>query len=202
MNLDLVNGTEQILGTVSNAAWSAGLQTDRAAFSLDQPMPQRRGGTTLIAWRAPTATAAKVPAGTGYGTATVSAAGTVTLSGVLSDNTTLFCRRPSGVSISNQWPLYIPLYGKLGSLSGWIDFTNGPSVLAGDAGWFRVGAYGKLYPAGFTNYPVISGSTFTNGTTRIPVLSQTNNLTAVVSGGGLGTNALANTVTLYNTGGS
>jgi len=196
MNLDLTtNDTEQILGTVSNAAWSAGLQADRATFSTTNPCPHA-GKYTLVLESG--SDGSQSPGGDGYGTATISAAGLVSLSGVLSDNTTVL-PSASGVSKSGQWPLYIPLYGKLGSLSGWIDFANGPSVLAGDAGWFRVGAYGKLYPAGFTNYPAIAGSAFTAGTARIPVLSQTNNLIVTLSGGGLGTN-LTNAVTLHNTG--
>ncbi len=195
MNLDLTGGTEQILGSISNAAWSAGLQADRATFSTTNPCPNA-GKYTLVLESG--SDGSQSPGGDGYGTATISAAGAVTLRGVLSDNTTML-PAASGVSISNQWPLYIPLYGKLGSLSGWIDFSNGPSILAGEAGWFRVGAYGKLYPSGFTNYPVITGSTFAPGTTRIPVLSETNNLNIILSGGGMGTN-LTNTVTLYNTG--
>jgi hypothetical protein len=196
MNLDLSGGTEQILGTVSNAGWSAGLQADRATFSATNPCPNAGKYTLALE----SGGGSQSPGGYGYGTATISAAGSVvSLSGVLSDNTTVLLPSASGVSKTGQWPLYIPLYGKLGSLSGWIDFTNGPSVLAGEAGWFRVGASGKLYPAGFTNYPAITGSTFAPGTTRVPVLSETNNLNIILSGGGLGTN-LTNTVTLYNTG--
>ena len=190
MNLDLTSNTEQILGTVSNAAWSAALQADRATFSASNPCPNR-GKYTLVL-----ESAGNGPGGDSIGTASISAAGLASLSGVLSDNTNAVTSA-SGVSKYGQWPFYMALYGKLGSLSGWIDFTNGASRPAGEANWFRAGA-SKLYPAGFTNEMTVTGSAFTPGTARIPMLSQTN-LSVILSGGGLGTN-LTNAVTLYNTG--
>jgi hypothetical protein len=137
------------------------------------------------------------PGGDGYGTVNISAAGMVTWSGFLADNTRVV---PAAVSVSKfgQWPLYIPLYGKLGSLSGWITFT-GANTFVGEANWFRVGASGKLYPAGFTNALSIAGSSFTPGTAKIPVLAPTNNMFLTLSGGGL-SSALTNTLRLYDTG--
>jgi hypothetical protein len=102
------------------------------------------------------------------------------------------------VSKFGQWPLYISLYGKLGSLSGWITFT-GSNTFVGEANWFRVGAYGKLYPAGFTNSLSISGSSFAPGNARSPVLMPTNNIFLTLSGGGL-SSTLTNALSLNDSG--
>jgi hypothetical protein len=136
------------------------------------------------------------PGGDGYGTVSISTAGLVSWSGLLADNTSV---APALVSVSKfgQWPLYLPLYGKLGSLSGWIQFTN-DSTFAGEVHWFRVGADGNLYKNGFTNSLSITGSSFTPGSSKIPVLQPTN-LFLTLGGGGLGAN-LTNTLTLSDTG--
>ena len=135
--------------------------------------------------------------GDGYGTVTISALGMVSLTGVLGENTSV---APAAASVSQygQWPLYLPLYGGRGSLSGWINFATNGMGFAGEAAWFRPGAYGKLYAAGFTNQLSIIGSAFTRGTAEIPVLSLTN-LVVTLSGGGL-TPPLTNAVTLSDTG--
>ena len=197
MNLDLTNGTEQILGTVSNASWSNKLASaDRATFSAAKNPFPARGKYTMTFEN--TSDGSESPGGDGYGTVSISTAGMVTWSGVLADNTSV---APAAVSISKygQWPLYIPLYGKLGSLSGWINLTlTNASTFAGAADWFRIGAFGKLYPAGFTNALSVAGSTFTNGTVKIPVL-ETTNLGLTLSGGGLDA-ILTNALTLFDTG--
>ncbi|MGA2748288.1 MAG: S8 family serine peptidase [Verrucomicrobiota bacterium] len=196
LNLDVsTNDTQQILGTVFTTNWSASLQADLATFTLSHPSPDAGKYTMLFEGTNDGSTG---PGGDGYATVTVSPAGMVSLTGVLSDNTSV---APSAVSVSKygQWPLYIPLYGKLGSLLGRIDFTNtGASSFAGGVSWFRTNAYGALYKHGFTNSALAVGSTFIPGTAKIPALGLTN-LTVTLSGGGLPA-PLTNDVTLYNTG--
>jgi hypothetical protein len=193
MNLDLTTN-EQILGVVSNAAWSAPLQASRATFGATNVFPAPGKFTMLFV---NDSDGSENPGGDGYGTVTISATGMATWSGFLADNTSV---APPAVGISRfgQWPLYIPLYGKFGSLSGWITF-NGSNTFAGEASWFRVAASGKLYPAGFTNTLSVAGSAFTRGTAKIPVLTPTNNLLLTLSGGGLSP-PLTNALALYNTG--
>jgi hypothetical protein len=197
MNLDVSNGTEQIMSSnsyVSNASWIAPLQADRATFGPANHFPYP-GKFTMSFGN--TNNGSVSPGGDGYGTVSISTAGMATWSGVLADDTSVV---PAAVSISKngQWPLYLPLYGKLGSLSGWLVMTNAGGF-TGEANWFRVGPYGKLYPDGFTNALSIDGYAFTPGTSKIPVL-ETANVVLTLSGGGLGTNLLTNALTLYNTG--
>jgi hypothetical protein len=200
LNMDVANGTEQILGDVSEGTnWSAALEADRATYNATNPFPER-GKFTLIFGG--TNSGAQSPGGDGYGTVNVSAAGMVTLHGVLSDNASA---APGAVSVSKygRWPLYIPLYGKFGSLAGWIDFTNqGPSIIdltnsgacsfaGANVMWFRTNADGKLYAGGFTNALTVVGSTFSPGNKTLLNLP---NLEAILSGGDLA-NAISKSVT-------
>jgi hypothetical protein len=194
LNLDISLGTEQITGTVFNSAWgaAAGLQADHATYGITNPFPNKGRYTILLGGDSDGSAS---PGGDGYGTFRITSSGIVSFTGVLPDNTSV---APSAVSVSKygQWPLYIPLYGKLGAVIGWITFTNGN--FAGDANWFRVGAYGTLYKGGFTNALSILSSLFAPGTSRVPVLDSTN-LTVTLSGGGL-PNVLSNNVVLYASG--
>jgi hypothetical protein len=201
LDMNVTNGTEQILGTVSAGTnWSANLEADRATYSQANPFTNQ-GKYTLIFGGA--GNGAQSPGGDGYGTVNVSAAGMVSLRGVLSDNTSV---APGAVSVSQYgwWPLYIPLYGRFGSLVGWIDFTNnGASIIdltntnvcsfaCSNAMWFRTNTDGKLYPGGFTNSLTIVGSAFSpeNNATLLDLA----NLEVTLSGGYLATNVLSNSV--------
>jgi hypothetical protein len=189
LNLNVSNGMEQILGTISAGTnWSADLEADRATFSLANPSTNQ-GKFTLIFVN--TNSGAQSPGGDGYGTVTVSAAGMVSLSGVLPDNTGV---APGAVSISKygRWPLYYPLYVRFGSLVGWIDFSNtGVSSFAGsNVMWFRTNADGKLSPGGFTNALTVIGSTFVSSNKTLLDLPS---VEVILSGGNL-TNVLSNSV--------
>ncbi len=194
LNLDISNGTEQFTGTVSNSAWAAAaaLQADRATFGSTNPFPNLGRYTLLLAG---TGDGSAGQGGDGYGTFAITSAGLLSFAGVLPDNTGI---APPAVSVSKygQWPLYIALYGKLGALVAWMDFTNGD--FAGEATWMRAGAVGPLYKSGFTNSLSVSSSRFVPGTTKVPVLDLTN-LEATLAGGGL-PNVLSNGVILYNNG--
>jgi len=195
LNLDLTQGTEQILGAVSGGNWTASLQADRATYGAANPFPTASRGPFTLLLQSP-GDGTQSPGGDGYGKAAVSAAGSVSLQGVLSDNTAVASAAVS-VSKYGQWPLYIPLYGKAGSLVGWINFTNNP-VLAGSVAWFRTNASGKLYRGGFTNSLSVMGSTFLPGSARRSVLGLTN-LQVTLSGANL-TEPASNSVILLNSG--
>ena len=193
MNLDLTTN-EQIVGVVSNSAWIAPLQANRAAFSATNIFPAHGKYTMLFGNGSD---GSESPGGSGYSSVTITPEGMVSWNGFLADNTSVTVPAVS-ISKSGQWPLYVPLYGKLGSLSGWINL-GASNTFSGEANWFRVRPFGKLYPAGFTNALSIAGSSFTPGTAKIPVMEPTNNLILTLSGGGLNS-ALTDMLTLYNSG--
>ncbi|MGD0814005.1 MAG: protease pro-enzyme activation domain-containing protein [Verrucomicrobiota bacterium] len=202
LNLDVSNDAQPMLGTVSAGTnWTAALEADRATYSAANPFTNQ-GKYTLIFGS--TNTDAQSPGGDGYATASASAEGMISLRGVLSDNTSV---APAAVSVSQdgRWPLYIPLYGKYGSLAGWITFTNqGPSVIdltnsnsgpcsfAGpNVMWFRTNADGKLYTNGFAEALSVIGSSFLQENNA--GLLDSPGLEVMVSGGGL-TGVLSNSV--------
>jgi hypothetical protein len=191
--LDVSNGTQQILGTVADGNWAAALEANLAIYSATNPSPLRGAGT--ISFDSSGGGVAG-PGGAGYGKVTVTREGMASLAGALSDNTAV-APSAAGVSKFGRWPLYIPLYGTgtLGSLSGWVTFTNLPGLsLEGGAAWFRTNSAGKLYPRGFTNAVSITGSTFTPATAKTSVLGLSN-FQITLSGGNLPV-PLTNNVTL------
>ncbi|HEY3861080.1 MAG TPA: S8 family serine peptidase [Verrucomicrobiae bacterium] len=194
MNLDLTaNNTEEITGTVSSASWAAPLRAGRAVFGPGNVFPNA-GKYTMTFENF--SDGSFNPGGDGYGAVTLSPAGMASWSGALADNT-LVTAPAVGISKAGEWPIYVPLYGKLGSLSGWVTVTNA-GFFSGEAHWFRVGPSGKLYPSGFTNALAIAGSAFKPGSAKVPALNSTN-LVLTLSGGGLGAN-LSCGLTLLNSG--
>jgi hypothetical protein len=190
--LDVVNSSQQITGALSDGSFNAPLKANLATFSARNPCPWQGAYSVIFS----NAGSGPGPIGTGFGRAIVNASGMVTLTGTLADNTPI---APAAVSLSKdgQWPLYIPLYGTAGAMTGWLTFGSGTAP-EGDAAWFKTHAFGTLYPAGFTNVISVTGSRFLVGTALKPVLPPTNfNLT--ISGGGF-TNPVSETVSLRSMG--
>lgn len=87
--------------------------------------------------------------GEGYGTANISANGTVQWSGVLPDGVKL--SEKSALSGTGAWPVYASLYNGAGVFIGWMQCTNQTgSDISGTAVWVMPPGHG-LYPPGLTN---------------------------------------------------
>lgn len=186
LDLNVTNGSNQITGSVSDGiSWTAYLEADRALYGHANPSPIQGKFTMLFG---------DTNNGAGYATVNVNPAGLVSLSGVLSDNTSIALGAVS-VSTTGRWPLYIPLYGRVGSLMSWIYFTNegvsivdlatsnGCSFVGSNALWVRINSDGKYYPGGFTNAPIILGSAFSPGNDA--ALIDMTNLEVIIAGGAL-----------------
>ena len=165
---------------------------DRAVFGGANPFPNPGRYTLLFAGDD---NEIDGQGGDGFGTFTINSTGLVTFNGLLSDNTSI---APGAVTVSKfgRWPFYAALYGKLGSILGWVNMTNG--TIQGSARWFRATGSETTSGNAFTNSLSIIGSPFSPGTPRIPVLLSTN-LTVTLTGGDLH-GPLTNNVTLYNGG--
>jgi hypothetical protein len=156
LNLDLPGGST-ISGGLTNAAWTAQLQSDRAVFSMNNPSPQAGKYTVVI----PGSDSATLPGGNGFGTVVVTSAGGVTLSGTLGDGTKV--TPTANESAQGQAPLYVSLYGGNGMLMGWLTFTNEPNRdIDGVLSWLKPAqAISVVYKAGFTNFDqLIVGSAY------------------------------------------
>jgi hypothetical protein len=135
-----LTGLQTLTGTVSdtNSTFNAQLTALRAGFTASQTAANYAGHYT---WAMPGA-AGNAPAGYSYGTATIVAAGGVSLTLFLSDGT---AAAASGtLSTNGQMPLYLSLYGGKGSLLSWLSFTNSSNSLSTNvAYWFK----GLVVPA-------------------------------------------------------
>lgn len=90
------------------------------------------------------------PPGHGAATLRVGVAGTMQLSGVLADGTPMSCA--IALTVGPRWPLFIPLYGGRGAISGDVQFdlTDPNSDLRGGLAWYKPAVPGaKIYPNGW-----------------------------------------------------
>ena len=112
------------------------------------------------------------PLGMTCGAVSVSAAGTANFAGSLADGTPFTQSAP--VAANGQWPFYSGLYAGRGWMSGWVgfDFNNLTNDLQGSMRWRKIAPQvGKPYPSGFTFFPALFGSRYTNATATSRVLT-------------------------------
>jgi hypothetical protein len=186
LQLDLVAGN-QISGHITDGHWWADLMADRQDFGRANPAKAFAGTYTMLL-----PPAADGPAGTGFGTLNVDAAGNVQWSGSLADGTSV--SQTSALSDQGIWPLFSTLYGGAGSLIGWIQFS-GNGDFGGPLIWVKPASpSAKYYPQGFTNEIKVAGSLYRRPAPRARVLSLNSGGRLVFSGAGLSgpfTNAFA-----------
>src|SRR5206468_1009847 len=115
-----LDGSNQIIGTISDGNWTARLQGDRAVFNARTNACKLAGKYTLVIPGTPGAT--RTPEGNSYGTASVDSNGVVALRAYLSDKTSAAQR--VSLSEDGQWPLYVPLYSGKGSLFARVNFAE------------------------------------------------------------------------------
>jgi hypothetical protein len=149
---------EGISGQISDGAWLAELQGDRAVYhSRTNPAPFAGAYTVAI----PGSTGDPFsPAGDGIGTLKIDGGGLGTFTGVLADGTKVAQRVP--LSKAGNWPLYGSLYTGKGSLLSWMTITNRlGDDLTGIVSWIKPGIQtAKYYPVGFTNEVLATGSSY------------------------------------------
>jgi hypothetical protein len=191
LQLDLTNGTDQIVGTVVNASegWVAPLLADRANAGL--PPVTEKGQYTMVI---PGVTnSPSNPAGDGFGFVNVDANGQLRFKGTLADGSQV--NQNVSISKAGQWPLYASVHGGNGSILSWVTFTNDfGSSFQGELSWIKKAKPGRNYQNGFTNATSVIGSRYTvpaSGTSVLDIISGT----VTLSGGNL-TEPFTNEVTL------
>lgn len=160
VTLHFNSSTKQVTGTAVKGALSAAIQSDLAVFSKAAPLNTGTGTYTFLIPPASAATDPVTPHGTGYGAATINAAGVVSLSGVLGDGTKF--KTSSTLSKDKTFPLFVPLYKNKGALSGVIaiEAVDGVSDFDGVLNWFKPVTSGSFYPAQFATQPTMIGSRY------------------------------------------
>ena len=171
LHLDLTNGTERITGTVSDGTFTSDLIANLSAGSSSVPAFQ--GYYTVLLLPNPADAGSDFPQGNGYGTLKVNAQGKAQFSGKLADGTKI--TQTATVSEDGTWPVHVPLYAKVGLLSGWVTVTNivGVSDLSGTLNWIKPASpTAKYFPDGFSTAITLEGSKYTAPSTGTPVLER------------------------------
>jgi len=176
LQLDLSDpSSDQITGTVSDGAWTAGLIADRAVFNAKTNQAVNYAGLYTLAI-AGTEDAAVGPAGFGCATLSINTSGLIAMKGNLADGTAM--SQSVSVSKDGRWPFYVaypaPPAGNGGGVCGWLTFSNRPaSALSGMLYWFRPeGKTPAVYQPGFTNTATVMGSSYYSADK--PLLALTN----------------------------
>jgi hypothetical protein len=211
VELTLVTGTQQIIGTISEAGTTAVLIADLASNTLPS--------TEYTMLFSPTLSANDSPPGDGYVLVT-NHEGVVTLSGALADGTRYSQTVP--VSQAGDVPVYASLCTKAAStnrglLLGWINLTNLQAAAPTNTlTWIKqkqLFSSPTLYTNGFTNLLSTRGAPWMAPPAGTPALSFTNgelllsntdlflaftnvsvNDDGLVDAGGLPTNSLSGSI--------
>jgi len=161
--------TDRMTGRVTDGVWSAPILADRATFNAKtNPAPQ--AGTYTLAIPG-AADGASNPEGYSFGAVKVNAAGLASFAGTLADGTKF--TQSATLSKNADWPFYKPLYSNVGSIIGWLQFTNtATDDLTGLANWTKLQQpSSKYYPAGFAVESAARGSKYLPPPTGEPVLN-------------------------------
>jgi T5SS/PEP-CTERM-associated repeat protein len=165
--LSLVNDQRAIVGTITvgNQAIALAAKQTKAFNKKTNPAPQAGKYTMLLPFD-PQDTDA--PKANGYGLVTVGPTGAIRFAGALPDGTRL--AQSTVLSSVGEWPFYLPLYKKGGSLAGLIQFQDLPgSDFDGLLHWTRPADAEKEIPGFVTTLPAV-GSKYVAPPARPAVL--------------------------------
>jgi hypothetical protein len=197
------SGTNQIVATLTDlvSLQQSSIVADQSIY-VGKPSNPYNGTYTMVLDNATTAAG-----GFGYGLATISTNGTVTISGGLGDSTAY--KAVSAVSKDGRIPFYAQIYGGkmnytnpvttvvtlspvyFGSIMGYLQVTN-TSSLGGEITWVKnvpvdnvvlapLASYANFYTNGFTNTVAVSGVSYTAPAALTPALTVTNLIFSVES---------------------
>jgi hypothetical protein len=180
--------TDQIVGTVSGADWTAGLTA-----GLSTKNASSAEYTMLFSSSA--SPAGNMPPGVGYALAT-NQAGTMKLAGTLADGTPF--KQTVPLSATGNFPVYARLYHNGGLLFGWVSLTNltASSMNADALSWIAPAGATALYPDGFADTLFVQGARWIAPSHNTPAIAFTNGGTLIVS------NSANPALTFYITNGS
>ncbi len=157
LHVHVEDDSQQLTGTISDGSVTANISSDLWTWSANNnPAPAGRY-TILI----PGGDTPDQPQGAGFGIATVTANGIVTVSGQLSDgarfsHTTMLAR-------DRSFPFFVWIGNGFEVALGQITLEDNPgtSDMDGQVTWFRRASFSALYPDGFTVQSSLVGSLFT-----------------------------------------
>jgi hypothetical protein len=158
VEIDFSHTTNQVVGRVTDGFWEAPLLGDRAVYnSKSNPAPFAGSYTFMVPGQDDPAAG---PEGHSGASLKIDGSGRATLAGTLADGTKISLKVP--ISANRHWPVYLPLYGGLGSVLSWQTLANRPTDdLNGLLSWIKPAMpKAKTYAGGFTNDVIAVGSRF------------------------------------------
>ena len=144
-----------ITGSVGDGTYFAQLDAPRAIYSSRAPTG-RVGKYTLLLHS--TSSEPGVPDGDGFARMSVSAAGSVSISGVLADGVAFSSR--AKVLAGDVVPFCVKLFGGKGTLAGVVSWESQNQIVGGPL-WCRPAMRSLLFPAGFGTDLSLRGALYT-----------------------------------------
>jgi len=174
-----VSDPRLVIGTITDGEHTIPISTDRTNAFNAKTNPASQAGKYTAVLQFDSA-AADAPKANGIGAVAVGKSGAIRFVGVLPDGTRL--SQSTVVSESGEWPLYVLLYKKQGSLFGILQFSDQPgSDFAGTLRWSRPpAAGGNLSTPGFLASLPTLGSRYVAPPERPAVLNFPNGGTATL----------------------
>jgi T5SS/PEP-CTERM-associated repeat protein len=173
-----------VTGEISSGGISIPVSAELGtSFNRGNPAPQA-GRYTMV--MEPDANSTDSPQADGVGTVRVDTSGKLRFAGVLADGTPV--SQGAVLSADGEWPLYLTLYKKKGSISGEIVFRDVPeSDFDGSLAWSKPPRLrDEFYPDGFFTTLSATGSTYVAPGVGITALDFASGGNAMLSGGDLG----------------
>lgn len=166
LTLDPLTG--EITGALTSPGETVPVSGSRPTFSTKNPAPQV-GKYTLLLQPDPAATGAEYPQGTGYGTATVNAAGLVRFAGALPNGTAITQAVP--LTPTGDWNFFTVPPGLKGSVAGALSFSKLDNTVGGSLAWTKPqNTKAKLFPAAFDTTLSVAGSPYVTPKKGVAVL--------------------------------
>lgn len=158
LNLELVPGTDQVIGTVTDGNWTGEILGHRGTFTAAVPATNAVGKYTLLL--SGNADPGQGPLGQGFSAAAISTLGIVQFKGALADNSALAIK--AALASNGLCAVYLPLYKSRGSILGWLTFADtDTNDIHGPLLWTKPsGVAGSLYSGGFTGLVDTLGSRY------------------------------------------
>ncbi len=149
-------------GTVSGDGTAGSGMVAHSSFTKAAPVPAALVKSYTFLMPATATGNALLPEGDGYGSAKLTALGTITAAGKTGDGVAFTAG--GFLTADKQWQLFQPLYSSKGQIAGKLTFRDVPDIsdVDGKVRWVKnPNSKDKSYPGGFSQNPTLIGAIYT-----------------------------------------
>ena len=181
IDLELIPGDGAVRGRVTSylgGGWTSDLFGHLTSFGRTNAPRIAAGNYTLLLPACEDVAAGLC--GQGFGTITVDRTGQAKLKGTLADGQAWTAASLTGTN--GHWPVYVALDKKLGTIIGWLNFSNAaPGAIGGTLTWIKP-PVAPLFTNGIAAELATDGFRYTAPSATNPLLSWTNGLLSIAGG--------------------